>query len=117
MKDNKKLEVLLKVIQKIYDKNPEMQGVISALMIEVCSQGGVSHEQVFLLICAFLCCAFIIMAILQKKSKQGLNETTNNVNNSQETILIIHRYEDIIKAQNEKAIWYTGKQEELVKYF
>ena len=49
------------------------------------------------------------MAILQKKSKQGLNETTNNVNNSQEAVLIIHRYEDVIKAQNEKAIWYTGK--------
>ena len=75
MRDNKKLEVLLKVIQKIYDKNPEMQGVISASMIEVCSEGGVSHEQVFLLICAFLCCAFIIMAILQKKSKnKGLTK-------------------------------------------
>ena len=48
MKDNKKLEVLLKVIQKIYDKNPEMQGVISTSMIEVCSQGGVSHEQYFI---------------------------------------------------------------------
>ena len=53
MKDNKKLEGLLKVIQKIYDKNPGMQGVISASMIEVCSQGGLSHEQVFLLICYF----------------------------------------------------------------
>ena len=42
--------------------------------------------------------------------EQGLQETTNNVNNSQEAILIINRYEDIIKTQNKKAIGYIGKQ-------
>ena len=35
MKDEKKLEILLTVIQRIYDKNPEMQEVIDALIIEI----------------------------------------------------------------------------------
>ena len=48
---------------------------------------------------------------------QGLNETANNVNNTQEAITIIRRYEEIIKTQNEKAIGYTGKQGELLKKF
>ena len=30
MKDKKKLDALLEVIQRIYDKNPEMQEVIDA---------------------------------------------------------------------------------------
>ena len=47
--------------------------------------------------------------------EQGLNETANNVSNSQETILIIRRYKDIIKTQNKKAIRYIGKQRLLLK--
>ena len=35
--------------------------------------------------------------------EQGLNETANNVNNSQEVIIVICRYEDIIKTQNKKS--------------
>ena len=46
-----------------------------------------------------------------------LNETANNVNNSQEEIQLINRYEDIIKTQNKKAIKYIGKQGELLKKF
>ena len=49
--------------------------------------------------------------------EQGLNETANDVNNSQEVIRITNRYEDIIKTQNEKAIGYVGKQGELLKEF
>ena len=44
MKDKKTLEVLLKVIQRVYDKNPGMQKVIDALMKEVCAEEGVSPE-------------------------------------------------------------------------
>ena len=47
--------------------------------------------------------------------EQGLNETANNVSNSQETILIIRRYKDVIKTQNKKAIRYIGKQRLLLK--
>ena len=37
--------------------------------------------------------------------EQELNETVKNANNSQEVIVMIRRYEDIIK----KARWYTVK--------
>ena len=46
--------------------------------------------------------------------EQGLNETVNYVNKSQEAIFIIHRYEDIIKTPNKKAIGYFDKQGELL---
>ena len=55
MKDEKKLEVLLKVIQTIYDKNPEIREVIDASTIEVSAEKGVSLEQVFFIF-LFLCC-------------------------------------------------------------
>ena len=34
MRDKKKLEVIIKIIQKVYNKNLAMQEVIDALMIE-----------------------------------------------------------------------------------
>ena len=45
--------------------------------------------------------------------EQGLNKTANNVNNSQEAILIINIYEEIIKTQIKKARGYIGKQGQL----
>ena len=62
MMDKKKLEVLLKVIQRTVDKNPEKQKVIDMSMIEICFEESVSPEQAFFLL-LFLCCFFIIMAI------------------------------------------------------
>ena len=49
--------------------------------------------------------------------EQGLNETAKNVKNSQEAIIIIRRYEDIIKTHSKKAIGYIGKQGKLSKKF
>ena len=49
--------------------------------------------------------------------EHGFSKTANNVNNSQEAIVIIRRYEEIIKTQNKKAIGHIGKQEELLKKF
>ena len=49
--------------------------------------------------------------------EQELNETANNINNSQEAIVIICCYEDIIKTQDKKAIRYIGKHGELFKKF
>ena len=60
MNEKKKLEVLLQVIKKIYDKNLGMQEVIDASMIEACAEEGVSPEQFF------FCCVFIIMATEEK---------------------------------------------------
>ena len=42
--------------------------------------------------------------------EQGLKETANNVKNSQEAMLIIHRYKDILKTQNKKSVRYIGNQ-------
>ena len=47
LKDNKTAKVLLKVIQRLYDKNPEIQEVIDASMKEVCAEEGVSPEHLF----------------------------------------------------------------------
>ena len=41
--------------------------------------------------------------------EQVLNETVSNVNNSQEGIVKIRRYKDIIKTQNKQAIGYIAK--------
>ena len=54
MKDNKRVKVLLKVIQRIYDKNPEIQEVINVPMIKVCAEEGVPPEQVFFYFAVFL---------------------------------------------------------------
>ena len=58
MKDNKRIKVLLKVIQTIYDKNPEMQEVIDTSMIEVYAEEGMFPEQVF------FCFAFSLLLSL-----------------------------------------------------
>ena len=51
MKDKKKrIKVLLKVIESIYDKNPEMQDEIDASMVEVAPEEGVSPELVFFIL-------------------------------------------------------------------
>lgn len=55
MEDKKKLKVLLKVIQIVYDKNLGMQEVVDASMIEACPEEGVSPEQVFFIL-LFICC-------------------------------------------------------------
>ena len=49
--------------------------------------------------------------------EQGLNETVKNAKNSQEAIVIILCYKEIIKTQNKKAIGYIGKQGKLFKKF
>ena len=49
--------------------------------------------------------------------EKELNETANNISNSQEAIVIIHRYEDIVKTQNKKSIGCIGKQGGLLKNF
>ena len=56
MNEKKKLEVLLQVIKKIYDKNLGMQEVIDASMIEACAEEGVSPEQFFFFF--FLLCLY-----------------------------------------------------------
>ena len=58
MKDNIKVKVLLKVTQKIYDINQEIQEVIDASMIEVCALEGVSPEQIIFILLSVCCCLY-----------------------------------------------------------
>ena len=50
-----KVEVLLKVIETVYTKNPGMQKLIDESIMDICKEEGVSTEQV---IFAGLCCWF-----------------------------------------------------------
>ena len=65
MKDKKKLEVLLKVIKGIYDKNPGMQEMIDVSMIEIYAEEGISPEKVVL-----ICCCLYHNGYWKKKSKE-----------------------------------------------
>ena len=52
------------------------------------------------------------MNLLQENhnvEEKELNETANNISNSQEAIVIIRRYEDIAKTQNKQSIGCIGK--------
>ena len=62
MKDKKKLEVLLKVIKRIYDKNPGLQEMMDVSIVEVCAEEGISPEQVFF----YFAVVFIVMATQEK---------------------------------------------------
>ena len=66
MKDNKRVKVLLKFIQRMYDKNPEIQEVTEASMIEVCAEENASPEAVFFCFSFSLLLSFNIMPILEK---------------------------------------------------
>ena len=49
LKDKSKIEILLKVIARVYTKNPAMQKLKEESMIDVCEEEGASHEQVYFL--------------------------------------------------------------------
>ena len=44
MKDRKKIEILLKVIARVYTKSPGMQKLIDRPMKDICKEEGVSLE-------------------------------------------------------------------------
>lgn len=47
MKDKKRIEILLKAIERIYNKNTGIQKLMYKSMIDVCKEEGVSPKQVF----------------------------------------------------------------------
>ena len=75
MKDNKKVKVLLKVMQRIYDENSEMQEMISVVMIEVYTEELLYSEHVF----SLFCFVFIIMAILEKNLNRSIEDIKNSL--------------------------------------
>ena len=50
MRDNKTIEILLNVIEKIYDKNPEVPKLIDASIMEIGAEEIVSPKRVFVLL-------------------------------------------------------------------
>ena len=47
MKDMKRMEMLLKVIERIYSKIPEMQTMINESMKDIREEDALSHKEVF----------------------------------------------------------------------
>ena len=68
MKDKKRIEILLKFIKKVYDKNPDLQRLIKSSMVEICAEEGTSLQQVFFVL-VFFAVAFIVMVIQTKGLK------------------------------------------------
>ena len=58
MKDKKKFEVLLKVLQNFFNENPKMQEVIDVSMVEIRAEEDVSPEQVLFFL-LFLMLSFL----------------------------------------------------------
>ena len=56
------------MIQRISDKNPEIQELIDRLMIEVCTEKGIASEQVF-----------IRMAILETNRNKSVEDIKNSL--------------------------------------
>ena len=75
MKDKKKVKVLLKVMQRIYDENSEIQEMISVVMIEVYTEERLYSEHVF----SLFCFVFIIMAILEKNLNRSIEDIKNSL--------------------------------------
>ena len=59
MKDKKKFEVLLKVLQNFFNENPKIQEVIDVSMVEIRAEEGVSPEQVLFFL------LFLMLSFLQ----------------------------------------------------
>ena len=53
MKDEKRIEILLKVIERVYGKNPGIQTLLEESVIDVCKEE-VRHRNRYFF--AFLCC-------------------------------------------------------------
>ena len=73
MKDKKKLEVLLKVKQRVCDKNVGSKEAMDSSMVEVCTEEGVSPEQVFFIF-LFLCCCLYHNGYSRKNLSKSAEE-------------------------------------------
>ena len=67
-KNKKRIEILLKVIERLYSKNPGIQTLIDKLMIDICK--GLSPEKVF---AAFLCWWLYPYGLSKHKKKKKKN--------------------------------------------
>ena len=70
--------MLLKFIQRVYDKNSGMQEVIDASMIEMCAEEGVSPKQVFFIL-LFLCCCLYHNGYPRENLRKSVQEMKNSL--------------------------------------
>ena len=64
MEDKKRTEILLKVIERVCNKNPGMQTLVDESVMDICKDEGVSSKQVFF---AFLCCWLYCFGLSEHK--------------------------------------------------
>ena len=47
MNNAKRIEILSKVIERTYDKHPDVKSIIGSMLVDVCKEENVSAEKVF----------------------------------------------------------------------
>ena len=65
MKDKNRIEILLKLIERIYIENLEMWESVDDIIVTVCAEETVSHGQAFFIL-LFFAAFFITMVIPEK---------------------------------------------------
>ena len=78
MKYNKRVKILRKVIQRIYDKKPEIQKGIDASMIEEALEKAYLLNRYFLFL-FFFAVVFIIMGILEKNLNKSVEDMKDSL--------------------------------------
>ena len=100
-KVTKKVKVLLKVIQRMYDIKPEIQELIDASMIEVCALEGVSPDQIL-----FISLLLSLSQRLFKKKNQ--TKSVKDINNSKCKFWWLHKKKEIFSS-NYVGAQFSGK--------
>lgn len=99
MKDQKRIEILLKVIRRLHDKNPDMKKSIDPSVIDVCKGDGVTPEQVFLIL-LFFATVFFKMDY----SRKNINKRVQDL-------------KCFVLERNMKGLRVTGKRSGIIKKF
>ena len=99
MKDQKRIEILLKVIRRLHDKNHDMKKSIDSSVIDVCKEDGVTPEQVFLIL-LFFATVFFKMDY----SRKNINKRVQDL-------------KCFVLERNMKGLRVTGKRSGIIKKF
>ena len=73
MKDKKRIEILLKVTERIYIKHPKIQESIDSVIVGVCAEEDVSPDQVFFLL------FFVVISIIMGHSRKNPNKRVEDI--------------------------------------
>ena len=67
MNNKNRSEILLKVIERLYQQYPDIQEFINFVIVDICRKENISPEKVF---CTFRCRCLYHNKLLKKKFKQ-----------------------------------------------